>query len=530
MNTIIDDLPFVSYSQSRIERYRKKGYWLGETLIDFLKNCTRKYANNIALVDNDRELTYAELFKYSSIFGSYLIREGIRKDDFILVQSPNVLEYFIIVFGIFYAGARPIFCLNGYGEYEVENIINTSNAIGYIKYSNGKSNECSHIHFMNKCNSLKYAEVIDSSLISKLMREKNNGILDYNDVSPESVAFLLLSGGTTDIPKLIPRTHDDYLYSVRESAKICGLNEKTKILLVLPVSHNFPMSSPGFLGVFYAGATVYLSESSAPEICFPLIEKHKINQVSLVPSLVILWLNSSCYDQFDLSSLNIVQVGGAKFLPEIARDFINKFNVTLQQVYGMAEGLVNYTRLDDDLETILYTQGKKISQDDKILIVNENGEELKLGEIGQIITQGPYTINSYYNLPSVNKIAFTDDGYYKTGDIGYLDSNLNIVVTGRLKEIINKGGEKISPSEIESLLIDHPSIKDVSVVGIPDYLLGEKIKAYIITFSEEILTLQQIRKYLLDKSVVWHKLPDQIEVVSSFEYTLVGKINKKAIR
>nr|ELR5046538.1 AMP-binding protein [Providencia rettgeri] len=160
----------------------------------------------------------------------------------------------------------------------------------------------------------------------------------------------------------------------------------------------------------------------------------------------------------------------------------------------------------------------------------ENGEELKLGEIGQIITQGPYTINSYYNLPSVNKIAFTDDGYYKTGDIGYLDSNLNIVVTGRLKEIINKGGEKISPSEIESLLIDHPSIKDVSVVGIPDYLLGEKIKAYIITFSEEILTLQQIRKYLLDKSVVWHKLPDQIEVVSSFEYTLVGKINKKAIR
>ncbi|MBE8612966.1 MULTISPECIES: (2,3-dihydroxybenzoyl)adenylate synthase [Morganellaceae] len=529
MNVNEDALAFVSYDLDRAKLYREKGYWTDETLIDFLRGCCEKYADKIALVHQEQALTYSQLFAHAASYGSYLIAQGIRDNDFVVVQSPNTIEHFIIMFGILYSGARPIFCLNGHGEYEIANIISTSRARGYIRAVNATERDSvekivSQIRL--KSPSLDYIEIIQTST-SAVFNIPECHIIPERKVSADAIAFLLLSGGTTGVPKLIPRTHNDYLYSVRESARICGLDEASRLLVVLPVAHNFPMSSPGFLGGFFAGSTVYLADTASPEVCFPLIEKYKISQVSLVPSLVVLWSSSALIEEFDLTSLHVVQVGGARLLPDIAEKFIKKFNIVLQQVYGMAEGLVNYTRLDDDIETIVATQGRKISEDDDILIVDEEGTPLDQGETGQIITRGPYTINCYYNLAAVNKISFTNDGYYKTGDVGHIDVNGNIVVTGRLKEIINKGGEKISPSEIESLLIDHPQIKDVSVVGIPDNIQGEKIQVYAITFNNEPLTLREVRKYLLGKQVVWHKLPDKLDVVTSFEYTLVGKINKK---
>lgn len=522
-------LSFIPYSQSRANFYREKGYWIGQTFIDFFKDCCNKYGDNIAVVHQNRELTYKQLFTYAARYGSYLIAQGITENDFIVVQSPNRIEHFIVMFGILYSGAKPVFCLDGHGEYELSNVISISKARCYIRTVN-KDDQKTVQEMVNRLkqnnSSLEYIEIIPISETDAFNLPESD-LVPARRVRPDAIAFLLLSGGTTGIPKLIPRTHDDYLYSVRESAKICELDEKSKLLLVLPVAHNFPMSSPGFLGGFYAGSCVYLADTASPDVCFPLIEKYKISQVSLVPSLLMLWLDSAFFDKFDLTSLRVIQVGGAKLLPEIAKQFVDKFNIVLQQVYGMAEGLVNYTRLDDELETTVTTQGKKISADDEILIIDEAGYPLSPGETGQIITKGPYTINGYYNLPHVNKISFTGDGYYKTGDVGYIDSNGNIVVTGRLKEIINKGGEKISPSEIESLLIDHPRIKDVSVVGVPDKILGEKIKVYVITHQAEKLTLQELRKYLLDKHVAWQKLPDKLEVVTTFEYTLIGKVNKR---
>ena len=140
-----------------------------------------------------------------------------------------------------------------------------------------------------------------------------------------SIAFLQLSGGTTGIPKLIPRTHDEYLYSVRESAKISGLKKDSVQLVALPISHNFAMSSPGVLGALYVGAKIVIAENGSPDTCFELIQKHKVTQVSLVPSLVSLWVNSSKIKYYDLSTLEVIQVGGARLSPVLAEKFINFF-------------------------------------------------------------------------------------------------------------------------------------------------------------------------------------------------------------
>ncbi|MEE3662014.1 AMP-binding protein [Brenneria sp. g21c3] len=524
---------FIPFPKDRALLYKASGYWVGQTHTDFIQEACIRYPNNIAIIQDDLSITYKDFYEKVVKYGSYLKWKGIKKEDFIILQSPNTAAFFVALFGIYYAGARPIFALDGHGAHEIENIAKSSGAIGYIRIIKNRSikDDVTSIidKFIERNVHLLYQQTIysDDNIDFMVPVSEFNSIISPESVDSESIAFLQLSGGTTGMPKLIPRTHDDYLYSVRESAKVAQLHPLSKQLIVLPISHNFTMSSPGFLGALYSGATIVLAENGSPDTCFPLIAHHKISQISLVPSLAILWLNSSLLESYDLSSLEVIQVGGSELLPKIAERLINTLNIKLQQVYGMAEGLVNFTHLNDDLNTIINTQGKKLSPSDEILIVDNDGNKLPTNSIGNIITRGPYTINGYYNASEINLLSFTKEGFYITGDIGYLDEDLNIVVTGRAKNQINRAGEKISPSELENLIISHPLVKDVSVVGVKDDLLGEKIKVKLISLDKNsAISLSDIRTFLLSKNVAEYKLPDEIELVTSFPHTLIGKVKR----
>lgn len=195
----------------------------------------------------------------------------------------------------------------------------------------------------------------------------------------------------------------------------------------------------------------------------------------------------------------------------------------------MAEGLVNYTRLDDPEELILYTQGKPISPDDEIRIVDEDDVPVAPGEIGHLLTRGPYTIQGYYKADEHNKKAFTKDGFYRTGDLVRLTKEGYLVVEGRAKDQINRGGEKVAAEELENHLLAHEGVYDAAVVSMPDAFLGERTCAYIIP-KDTKLTLQDIRRFLRDRGVADYKIPDRVECVESFPMTAVGKVSKKALR
>ena len=177
------------------------------------------------------------------------------------------------------------------------------------------------------------------------------------------------------------------------------------------------MSSPGALGVFYAGGTVVLSPSPSPDVAFPLVARERVTDLGLVLPLALLWAEAAERTPYDLSSLRVLQVGGAKLTPEAARRVVAALPVRLQQVFGMAEGLVNYTRLDDDEDTVLGTQGRPISPDDEVLVVDDHGQPVAQGQPGYLLTRGPYTIRRYHNDESANARSFTEDGFYRTGDI-----------------------------------------------------------------------------------------------------------------
>jgi non-ribosomal peptide synthetase component E (peptide arylation enzyme) len=247
--------------------------------------------------------------------------------------------------------------------------------------------------------------------------------------------------------------------------------------------------------------------------------------------LLIQLLNSTHRSKFDLTSLRQVEAGGQKMLPELAdRTWAAWPHATPVQVFGMAEGLVNMTRLDDPADVIRETQGRPISPGDEIKIVDDEGREVAPGEVGELLTRGPYTIRGYYKAEGHNRTAFTPDGFYRTGDMVRLHPSGNLVVEGRKKDMINRGGEKISAEEVENLILSHGAVHMVAVVAMPDPVMGERSCAFVIPKPGRTLRLDELCAFLLDKRIAKFKLPERLELVESFPLTGVGKVSKKDLR
>ncbi|WP_269466965.1 AMP-binding protein [Pseudoalteromonas piscicida] len=245
-----------------------------------------------------------------------------------------------------------------------------------------------------------------------------------------------------------------------------------------------------------------------------------------------MWLDSRERQRYDLSSLTVLQVGGAKLSATLAARMEKELVVTLQQVFGMAEGLVNYTRLDDDEWTRHHTQGRPMSAADEIRIVDENNQPVPQGEAGLLTTKGPYTFRGYLNAELHNLAAFTEDGFYCSGDVVKQTASGDIIVEGRDKDQINKGGEKVAAEEVENQILAHPAVHDCAVVAMPDSLLGERICAFVVPREEldQRLTRATLNRFVRGRGLADYKYPDRFEFIASLPKTKVGKIDKRALR
>jgi 2,3-dihydroxybenzoate-AMP ligase len=306
---------------------------------------------------------------------------------------------------------------------------------------------------------------------------------------------------------------------------------------VLPVAHNFPLSSPGVLGALAAGGRVVLAPRPDPATVFPLIERERVTITAVVPPLALVWLDAAARFATDpaagpdLSSLRLLQVGGAKLASEVAARIAPTMGCRLQQVFGMAEGLVNYTRPDDGDELVLHTQGRPISPDDEILVVDDADRPVPAGRVGHLLTRGPYTIRGYWRAEAANATAFTPDGFYRTGDLVRVVHGGYLVVEGRATDQINRGGEKVSAEEVENHLLAHPSVHDVAVVAVPDQYLGERSCAFVVPRrGAPAPSTAAIRGFLRQRGLAAYKIPDRVEVVAGFPETGVGKTSRRQLR
>ncbi|WBU62869.1 (2,3-dihydroxybenzoyl)adenylate synthase [Paracoccus aerodenitrificans] len=518
--------PVQIWPESFAERYRAEGWWTGETFPAFLRSRAADHGDRLA-VTGPRRLSYRQLLDEAEANARRFAGVGLRPGDRVVMQLPNGPDFLPLVFGLFCAGLIPVYALPAHRDTEIAHFLQRSEAAAYLIEDRFEGFDYRELagRVAGDLPVFVHGEGGDFTAVSSL---PDTGELPP-DPDPQSVAFLQISGGSTGLSKLIPRTHDDYLYSVRESARICGLTPDDVFMTALPAAHNFPMSSPGFLGALSAGAAVLMCPNPAPQMAFELIAEHGVTMTGLVPPLALNWLQAARVMKPDLSSLRVMQVGGAKLIPEVAARIGPELGCQLQQVFGMAEGLVNYTRLDDPEDIVIESQGRPISPGDEVLVLDDDGNPVAEGQPGNLLTRGPYTIRAYHNEPAANARSFTEDGFYRTGDIVKRLPSGHLVVQGRAGDHINRAGEKISAEEIEDHLLAHPGIFDAAVVSVPDDHLGERSCAFIIPEGEKP-RVADIRAFMRGRGIAAFKIPDQIVFTENFETTAVGKISRKALR
>ncbi|GAA4014465.1 (2,3-dihydroxybenzoyl)adenylate synthase [Streptomyces marokkonensis] len=532
-----------TWSEAESARYRAAGHWQGTTFGTRLREGAAGHGGRVALVDGERRWTYAELDAEADRVARGLGGLGIGRGDRVVVQLPNCAEFVLVWFGLQRLGAVPVHAMPGHRRREIGHLVRAAGAVACVVPD--RHARFDHRELMREVRAeqgpdgpLRHVVVVgepgsDEGFVSfEALRTKpplvsgpgpHDGGADAADV-----ALLLLSGGTTGLPKLIPRTHDDYSYNARACAEVCALGTRTVYLAVLPLGFNFTFACPGVLGTLMAGGTVVVAPDPSPQTAFALVEREGVTLTSLTPPLVPHWMDEAASGSWDLASLSVVQVGGARLPEDHARRLGPTLGVTVQQVFGMAEGLINLTRLDDPEDLVHATQGRPVSPDDEVLVVDADGRPVPDGAAGELLTRGPYTLRGYYRAEEHNRTAFTPDGYYRSGDVVRRLPSGHLVVVGRIKDQINRGGEKVAAVEVEEQLLAHPAIAAAALVGVPDERWGERSVAFVVCAGAAPGT-REVAAFLKERGLAGYKTPDEVVQVPGLPLTAVGKVDKAAL-
>lgn len=522
---------FVAFPPDRAHTYREAGYWSGHPLGAVLTHAAQSWPDRTAVTDAAHGYSYAELDALADRAAAGFAALPVRAGDRVLMQLPNSCRFAVALFGLLRAGAIPVMCLPGHRLAELTHFAQISGAVGAVI-----ADTVGGFDYRPMAAALKAAHpqlrhvVVDGDpgpfLPWSVLSGSTGQPVPVIDTS--SPALLLVSGGTTGLPKLIPRTHDDYVYNATASARLCEMTSADTYLAVLPAAHNFPLACPGILGAMTVGATIVFGDDPSPESAFATIERHRVTVTALVPALAKVWAQACDWEPVTPKTLRLLQIGGSKLEPEDARLVRETLCPGLQQVFGMAEGLLNFTRLDDPPEILEHTQGRPLSPADEVRVVDPDGVPVRPGGDGELLVRGPYTINGYFRAPRDNQRSFDRDGFYRSGDLVRLREDGYLVVTGRTKDVICRCGETIGAQDIEEQLLTHPAVWSVAAVGLPDPDLGERICAAVV-FTGTPATLAELNGYLDERGLARHARVDQLAAFPALPTTAVGKVDKKAI-
>jgi 2,3-dihydroxybenzoate-AMP ligase len=518
--------------------YRAKGYWQDITLWRMLADVIDRAPEKTAIVSQEGRISYRELGDRVGRRAVGLAAAGLRPRERVVMQLPNGLDFVVTLCALLRIGVIPVLALPAHRGEEIGHFARHAEAVAYFCPDRWRNFDYRPMaaETAARTPSLRNICVLGEpwpgqSALSDASACAGGNTKDIAGFAPraDQVALMLLSGGTTGVPKLIPRTHNDYVYNCRQCGTVAGFGPDTVFLAVLPIAHNYTLGCPGVLGALAAGGTAVIAPDASADAVFALIARERVTAVAAAMPLVVNWLASDAPERHDLGSLRSFISGGAKLVPELRRRVEQRLRCIYQESYGTGEGLINMTRLDDPEDIRMASSGRPVSPGDEIKVIDADGRELPDGAVGELVCRGPYTVRSYYRAPDATAAAFTADGFYRMGD-AVRKWDRQLYFEGRLKELINRGGEKISCEEIENHLLAHPSVRSVCVVAMPDPVYGEKACAFVIAAGEDHPSLADIQAFLLSRDIAKFKLPERLKVVSSFPLSAAGKVLRRKLR
>ena len=533
---------FIPYEPEAAEKYTELRWWLGLTWGNLLDKASDLYPTKEALVDDTDRLTYLQLRQKVDKLAVGLMKLGIKKSDRVLLQIPNWNEFIWSYFALQKVGAIVVLLLPRHTELEINHLSRLTEPKAWIvpmKYR--RINYLPIIDVVLKENQqLRHIISVRSEELGRFARleqiiedadltESNLRELAERRPEPVEVAQIMPTGGTTGLPKAAPRTHNDFICNIEYHARAWEITSEDTILTIAPAAHGQGMLC-GVGGSIFNFAKLVLIDSTDPADICRVIEEQSVTAIPTVPAIINRLVNFEGLRNYDLSSLRKIYAGGAPSTPELVKAVYNKIGCKFVNALGSVEGSTAMTRLDDNFDIVCNTVGRKCCPYEEFMIVDQDENELPPNTKGELVTKGPGIFTGYFKSAEESKNIFTKDGFFKTGDLAKIDEYGNIKITGRIKDIIIRGGENISATDIENLICSHPGIEDVAVVGMPDKELGERVCAYVQPTAGTKLGFDEIISFLRNKGASVLQLPERIEFVDSIPLTKVGKADKKTLR
>ncbi len=528
--------------------YSRKRWWLGIPLGEMLDRTCDLYPYKEALVAGEVRLTFHQLREQTDRAALAFLELGIQKLDRVLLQIPNWAEFVFAYYGLHKIGAIPVMCIPRFSQREIEHFFKITEAKAWIVPFRFEKIEYKPMieALRSQPSSLKHILVIESmgkgdepfpeetipfnALLKKidLLRYPKDDLQSFRP-DPDEICHLMPTGGTTGLPKLVPRTHNDWLCNVEYRSKAWERSPRDITLIATPITHNMAIEvslNPAFL----TGGKVVMISSTRPREILEAIEKERVTTTILAVAQVQQIVDFQDLDRYDISSLQVIGTGGSHMPPEVIRKIYDQLKCKFFNVYGSSEGPCTQTRYDDPEEAVFHTVGWPICPYDEFKVIDSNGNKLPHEEEGELVARGPTIFRGYYKSESENREAFTPDGFYRTGDIAKFDREGRLILTGRKKDIIIRGGENISAKEVEELIVSHPKVEQVAAVAMPDPILGERVCAFIKPKKGAIISFEEIVSYLKEKKTSVLNLPERIEVIEEMPLTNVGKVDKRKLR
>ena len=533
---------FQPYRPEDVERYTKYRWWLDLTWGDMFDKATDLYPEKEGLVDDIARLRYKELREKVDQLAISFMELGIKERNFVLLQIPNWHEFIVAFFALQKVGAIVVLLIPRHGLDEINYLCSLTHPVAWIgpdHYRNTdylpliksimeSNRELKHIISVRAPENKAFIpmeKLIDMGKLTPANRE----VLAAKRPDPMEVSIILPTGGTTGLPKAVPRTHNDYIASIEYHSKAWEITSDDVVLTVAPVSHAQGMHN-GVGGAFFNYAKYVLTDSTSAEDICRVIEREKVTAFPTVPALVQRIVTLDKLRDYDLRSLKKIYAGGAPSTPELVKSVYEKLSCQFVNAFGSAEGTGAMTRLDADFETICTTVGKKDCPYTQFRIIDQYEQEVPPNQEGELAVKGPTIFTGYFKSAEENKKTFTKDGFFKTGDLAKIDESGTVMITGRIKETILRGGETISAVGIERLISSHPAVAEVSVIGMPDKNLGERICAYVQLKAGTTLAFEELIAYLRSIGASVLQLPERVEFIDTIPLTKIGKADKKALK
>jgi len=517
-------------------------------LHELLEKHAAKDAGKEAIVFHDRRITYGEYLDKVTAVAASMAALGVKRGDHVALYQNNSPEYVFCYIAAASLGACAVPVSNRFAELEAGFVVNNSDStfmvtaegfggIDFIDVVTKIKPSCPKLKTIAVLGEADQVARIEGAVAAseffepptpeKLAKLKEaRSIVDEDDT-----AFMVYTSGTTGVPKGAELTHKNLVSYTDGQLDAMGVTSDDRLLLDIPVNH-VGGGVMAIISMLNAGGTLVILDQFVPQEVLQTIQDEKITVTGQVPAQYIIVMMQPDLDSYDLSSVKAAVVAAAPSPKELFGKAKEKMGVYLTNGYGLSEcsGAITFTRVNEDSYERLSTSIGKANKGIDVSILDPEGMHLPPGEPGEISIKGDAVMKGYYNRPDETAIVMTDDGYFRTGDMGTLDEDGYVYILGRKKEMYIRGGENVYPPEVEDVLQEHPVVLFSAVIGIPDPVMGEVGRAYIVPMPgvEPPPSEEDIKKWCAER-LAKYKVPSEVVFRDALPLTPLGKVMKKEL-